>query len=407
MAENNAVGPFDVLIVGGGPVGMTLAIALAKFLPGIKLGLLDRRALTVPKDLRASAISAGVRHLFEAIDVWPGMAKEANPVARMQITDSGTGDIARPVLLDFGGPEAPGQPIAHMVPNTASAAALISAVKDRIAILDPGVVAQFSTGPAEAQVVLEDGRQIAARLVIAADGGQSTLRGLAGIRTFTRDYRQAGLVTTIRHSQPHNDIAYEHFLPGGPFASLPLRGNYSSLVWAERADTAKALLAMSSEGLAGRIEAAMGSVLGGVEIVETVQSFPLRLVLAHKFVAPRLALVGDAAHVIHPLAGQGLNLGLRDVAVLAEVLVEAVRLGEDFGGLGVLERYEMRRRGDTALMALATDGLNRLFSNDLRPLRAMRDLGLSVVDRLDPLKQAFVTHSAGTTGAKLLKGLAP
>lgn len=407
MADRGQTQTFDVLIVGGGPVGLSLAIALARFVPGMRLGLLDRRALSVPQDARASAIASGVRHLFEAIGVWPGMADAANPIAEMKITDSGSGDIARPVFLDFAGAAAPGEAFAHMVPNTASAAALLGAVGDGIDILAPGAVADLTVGPAKAEIVLEDGRRLAATLVMAADGGRSTLRGLAGIKALTHDYRQAGLVTTIAHSEPHRDIAYEHFLPAGPFASLPLKGNRSSLVWTEAPDTARALLAMAPGDLAARIEAAMGSVLGRVEIVETVQSFPLGLVLAHRFAAPRIALVGDAAHVIHPLAGQGLNLGLRDVAVLAEVLVDAVRLGEDFGRLDVLERYEGRRRGDTAAMALATDGLNRLFSNDLAPVRALRDLGLSLVDRATPLKDAFMAQAAGTSGAKLLKGLAP
>lgn len=405
MTDQSGSERYDVLIVGGGPVGLSLAIALTRFVPGIRLGLIDRRPLSVPKDSRASAIAAGVRHLFEAIGVWSGMAAEANPIAEMKITDSGTGDISRPVFLDFAGPKAPGEPFAHMVPNTASASALIAGAGS-VDILAPGAVAAFSVGPARAEIELEDGRRLEATLVIAADGGRSTLRSLAGIRAFSHDYRQAGLVTTISHVEPHHDVAYEHFRPAGPFASLPLRGNRSSLVWTEAPDTAQALLAMTRESLAERIEAAMGSVLGRVEVVETVQSFPLNLVLAHRFVAPRLALVGDAAHVIHPLAGQGLNLGLRDVAVLAEVLVDAMRLGEDFGRLDVLERYQGRRRGDTAMMALATDGLNRLFSNDLAPVRAIRDLGLSVVDRIDPLKEAFIAQAAGSSGAKLLKGIA-
>jgi 2-octaprenyl-6-methoxyphenol hydroxylase len=406
MAGSNQVQSFDVLIVGGGPVGLSLGIALARFVPGINVGLLDRRALTVPRDSRASAIAAGVRHLFTAIGVWDGMAKAANPIAEMKITDSGRADISRPVLLDFVGPRVPGEPFAHMVPNTASAASLIAAAQDLVTIVEPGAVSAFSAGPAHGLVTLDDGRSLSAGLIVAADGGRSMLRGLAGIRTLSHDYRQSGLVTTISHAQPHHDVAYEHFRPAGPFASLPLAGNQSSLVWTEKPETAQDLMAMSRGDLAHRIESAMGSVLGPVEIVETVQSFPLNLVLAHRLAAPRLALVGDAAHVIHPLAGQGLNLGLRDVAVLAEVLVDAIRLGQDPGSMAVLERYEGRRRTDTALMALATDGLNRLFSNDVAPVRAVRDFGLSLVDRIDPLKDGFMTQAAGASGAKLLKGIA-
>lgn len=405
MAEAKSTSPYDVLIVGGGPVGLTLALSLVRFLPGLRLGLLDRRALAIPKDSRASAVAAGGQRLFEAIGVWPGMAEDANPIARMRITDSGTGELARPLLLSFEGPEAPGEPFAYMVPNTASAGALLTAGEGAFEVIEPGSVSAFSAHGAGAVLTLEDGRQLSARLVVAADGGRSTLRGLAGIGVFSRDYRQSGVVTTIAHQLPHDDVAYEHFRPAGPFASLPLRGNRSSLVWAEAPETAQALTAMTPQELALSIEVAMGSTLGAVEVVETVQSFPLGLVLAHRFVVPRLALVGDAAHVIHPIAGQGLNLGLKDVAVLAEVLVDAARLGEDIGGLGVLERYQARRRADTALMALATDGLNRLFSNEIAPMRALRDFGLSIVDRIDPLKSAFIDQAASRRGAKLLKGL--
>lgn len=405
MAGSDQVQSFDILVVGGGPVGLSLAIALARFVPGINVGLLDRRALAVPRDSRASAIAAGVKHLFEAIGAWDGMVGAANPIAQMKITDSGSGDISRPVFLDFSGPKAPGEPFAHMVPNTASAASLIAAARNLVTIVEPGAVSAFSAGPAIGRIDLEDGRSLSAGLIVAADGGKSTLRGLAGIRAFSRDYRQSGLVTTIGHALPHHDVAYEHFRPAGPFASLPLAGNRSSLVWTEKPQTAQALVAMAPSDLAQRIEVAMGSVLGSVEIIETVQSFPLSLVLARRLAAPRLALVGDAAHVIHPLAGQGLNLGLRDVAVLAEVLVDAVRLGEDLGSMTVLERYERRRRADTALMAFATDGLNRLFSNDVAPVRAARDFGLSLVNRIDPSKDAFMSQAAGQAGAKLLRGI--
>lgn len=405
MADIGEKTGFDVLVVGGGPVGLTLSLALTRFLPGLKLGLLDRRALSVPKDARASAIAAGVRHVFETIGVWDGMAGESNPIAQMKITDSGKTDLSRPLYLRFDGPKAPHEPFAHMVPNTASAAALLAASEGQFTVIEPGAVRAFRVEPAQAVVTLGDGREVSARLVIAADGGKSTLRGLAGIGAFTHDYGQSGIVTTIAHELDHDNVAYEHFRPAGPFASLPLKGNRSSLVWTEQPEHAKSVLAMAESDIALAIEAAMGHSLGRVEIVDAVQSFPLGLMLAHNFISPRLALVGDAAHVIHPIAGQGLNLGLKDVAVLAEVLVDAARLGEDIGGVDVLGRYQARRRADTALMAMATDGLNRLFSNDIAPVRAVRDFGLSVVDRLGPLKDVFISQAAGAQGAKLLKGL--
>jgi 2-octaprenyl-6-methoxyphenol hydroxylase len=212
-------------------------------------------------------------------------------------------------------------------------------------------------------------------------------------------------VTTISHDRPHEDTAFEHFRPAGPFASLPLKGNFSSLVWAESAERAAALVAMTPEALAQQIESVMGATLGKVEIIDAVQSFPLSLSIARRFAGPRLALVGDAAHVVHPLAGQGLNLGLKDVAALAEIIVEAMRLGLDHGGADVLGRYERSRALDTGLMAVATDGLNRLFSNDAAPVRALRDFGMSLVERAGPVKSAIIGHAAGTRGARLLKGI--
>jgi 2-octaprenyl-6-methoxyphenol hydroxylase len=215
------------------------------------------------------------------------------------------------------------------------------------------------------------------------------------------------VVTTIAHELPHNGVAFEHFRPAGPFASLPLTGNRSSLVWTESTDEAGRLKSLSREAAAAEIEAAMGSSLGHVTVEENLQSFPLRLQLAREFVAPRLALIGDAAHVIHPLAGQGLNLGLKDVAALSETLIEAMRLGLDHGAPDVLARYQHWRRFDTALMAAVTDNLNRLFSNDVAPVRALRDFGLGLVDRLGPIKSSLITRAAGIepNGPRLLRGM--
>ncbi|WP_116652481.1 FAD-dependent monooxygenase [Pelagibacterium sediminicola] len=394
----------DVIVVGGGPVGLSLGVALTRFAPGIRVALVDRRPMSVPRDARASAIASGVQRMFATMGVWDGMADKANPVMAMKITDSGGGDIARPVFLTFGEESEAGAPIAHMVPNAASAPVLIAAAGD-IDIVEPGVVTGFSGAGRLAEITLEDGRAYAAPLVVAADGGQSGLRKLTGIGVFAHDYRQAGIVTNIAHSEPHEDTAFEHFRPAGPFASLPLKGNFSSLVWAEEAEKAAAYVKMAPADLAPVIEAVMGASLGRVEIVDIVQSFPLRLSIARRFIAPRLALVGDAAHVVHPLAGQGLNLGLKDVAVLAEAVLDAMRLGLDHGAPDVLARYERARAFDTGLMAAATDGLNRLFSNDQAPIRALRDFGLSLVERAGPLKSAIIDHAAGRGGARLLRGI--
>lgn len=394
---------FDVIIVGGGPVGMTLALALSQSLRGIRLGLVDRRPLSVPRDHRASAIAAGVRRVFEALGVWSDMESQSQPIRSMRITDSGSGDIARPLFLEFGGDVAPGEPFAHMVPNQASGAALLAAIQDAVEVIAPAEILDWSEG----RLSLADGQELTSPLIIAADGAQSALRRQAGITTVGHAYGQTGLVATIAHDLPHDGIAYEHFRPAGPFASLPLPGNRSSLVWTETEEAAQRYLALPAEALAAEIETVMGSTLGAVTLEDKLMGFPLRLQIARSFIGPRLALVGDAAHVVHPIAGQGLNLGLKDVAALAEVIVDAVRLGLDHGGAEVLERYQAWRRLDTAGMAMVTDGMNRLFSNDIAPVRALRDFGLGLVDRTGPVKSAMIRAAAGLTqgGPKLLSGL--
>lgn len=394
---------FDVAIVGGGPVGMTMALALVQSMHGMRVALIDRRPLSVPRDNRASAIAAGVRRIFDALGVWADMEPQSQPIHAMRITDSGGGDIARPLFLSFDGEVSPGEAFAHMVPNQTSASALLRAMGDAVTVIAPAEIADWSEG----RLTLADGRVIASTLIVAADGAQSALRQRAGIGTTGHDYSQTGLVATIAHQLPHEGVAYEHFRPSGPFASLPLPGNRSSLVWTETSENAEAFLAMDSEAVAREIEAVMGCNLGAVTLEDKLMGFPLRLQIAREFVGPRLALIGDAAHVVHPIAGQGLNLGLKDVAALAEVIVDALRLGLDHGSEDVLARYRAWRRFDTASMVAVTDGMNRLFSNDIAPVRAIRDFGLGLVDRAGPLKGAMIRAASGLSqsGPKLLNGL--
>jgi len=401
---------YDAIIVGGGPVGLAMAVALSQSMAGLSVALVDRRDFAVPHDQRASALSAGARRVFEALGVWGAVEGEAQPILSMKITDSGEGDIARPLFLSFGGEVAPGEPFAHMVPNRSLIAALLAAARDRVDFVAPAEIAGYAAEAGGARLSLKDGRMLVAPLIIAADGQQSALRGMAGISVVAHDYQQAGIVTTIAHTLDHAGVAYEHFRPAGPFASLPLRdgqgfGTCSSLVWTETPEAAQRFKAMPREEVAGIIEGVMGSSLGTVTVEEPLQVFPLKLQIARAFVGPRLALIGDAAHVVHPIAGQGLNLGLKDVAALAEVLVEAMRLGLDHGAADVLEKYQRWRRLDTSLMAMVTDGMNRLFSNDIAPVRAARDFGLGVVDRLPLVKSAMIRQAAAISGGpKLLNG---
>jgi 2-octaprenyl-6-methoxyphenol hydroxylase len=257
----------------------------------------------------------------------------------------------------------------------------------------------FVTGQHATTVHLSDGSERQTRLLVACDGVRSKLRDMAGIKTVRFDYDQSGIVTTVEHERPHEGTAEEHFLPAGPFATLPLTGNRSSLVWTERTQDARRLVECDDLVFEEELERRFGHKLGALKVVGGRRAFPLGLTLARAFIAPRFALAGDAAHGIHPISGQGLNLGFKDVAALAETIVEADRLGLDIGAVSVLERYESWRRFDTVRMGITTDVLNRLFSNDVTPLRVLRDVGLGLVDRLPGLKSYFIRQAKGTAGS--------
>jgi 2-octaprenyl-6-methoxyphenol hydroxylase len=332
----------------------------------------------------------------------------AQPILSMEITDSRTRDVARPIFLTFDGAiSEEGEPFAHMVPNDVLAEALRDAAEAAgVRLTAPDSVVDFSTGDAATTVRLRSGGERRARLLVAADGVRSRLRSLAGIKTVQWSYPQTAIVTNVRHERPHNGVAVEHFLPGGPFAILPLKGNRSSLVWTERKEDAGKLVAADDFVFQVEFERRFGHRLGAIELDGPRAAYPLGLILARDFVRPRFALLGDAAHGIHPIAGQGLNLGFRDAAALAETVVESYRLGLDIGALGELRRYERWRRYDTWQMGVTTDVLNRLFSNDLTPLRVVRDVGLGLVDRLPRLKSLFIGEAAGLGGElpRLMRG---
>jgi len=404
----------DVLIGGAGFAGLALAIALRQSLaPSFSVTVADPALAGAAKDGRASAIVAAARRLFETIGVWQDV--EAQPILDMVVTDSRLTDAVRPVFLSFDGDVEPGEPFAHMVENGPLLAALAAKAKDEGVTLAPAAVTDLEFAADRAtdrtNVRLSNGDALAARLVVAADGARSAIRERAGIASHGWSYSQSAIVTTVAHERDHHGRAEEHFLPAGPFAILPLTrnaavGHRSSIVWTEEAQAAARIVALPEEEFHAELERRFGLHLGEIAAVGPRRVLPLGLSVARAFIADRLALVGDAAHVIHPIAGQGLNMGLKDVAALAEVIVDAVRLGLDPGSLAVLERYQRWRRFDTMAMGIATDGLNRLFSNQSDALRLLRDVGLGLVDRLPALKHLFIREAAGLVGEvpKLLRG---
>ena len=402
----------DVLIAGGGFAGLSLAVALKQALgPTFVVTVADPTlGANLGDDERASAIVAAARRLFETLGVWDAVAAEAQPMLDMVVTDSRLDDAVRPAFLTFAGDVEPGEPFAHMIENRDLVAALSAKAREaRVTLIATGVE-RFAHDGERVYATLTDGRAIAARLLAAADGARSTVRTQAGIATHGWQYGQSAIVTTVAHERDHCGRAEEHFLPAGPFAILPLKpnrlGHRSSTVWTETTAEAARIIALPNDVFHQELERRFKLHFGEIKAVGKRRAHPLGFFVARSFIADRIALVGDAAHVIHPIAGQGLNMGLKDVAALAEVIVDAARLGLDPGGADVLERYERWRRFDTMAMGFATDGLNRLFSNRSDVLRLIRDVGLGLVDRVPNLKRLFIREAAGLIGEvpKLLRG---
>jgi len=388
---------FDVLIVGGGMVGLTLAAALGG--TSLTVGIIDRaemEATTDPKfDGRASAIAAGSRAVLDAIGVWTELARHAAPILEIRVSDGSS-----PLFLHYNSRDLGDGPLGHIVENRHIRRALL----DQLAALDTvrtigghGLVAN-ERGAIGATVLLDDGTQLTSRLIVAADGRNSALREDAGIGVMGWNYDQTGIVCTVSHARPHHGIAQERFLPPGPFAILPMEGNRSSIVWTERTDLAPRLLALDDATFTNELARRFGDFLGEISVVGKRFLHPLSLAHAERYIDDRLALIGDAAHSIHPIAGQGFNIGVRDVAALAEVVVDTFRLGLDPGSTIVLERYQRWRRFDNSIMLAVTDGLNRLFCNGIAPVRLARDAGLAAVDRLPALKRVLMRHAMGQMG---------
>ena len=401
----------DIAVVGGGLVGLAMAVALARL--GAAVAVVDRIAPSIQLqpafDGRASAIAqANVRYLT-ALGIWQHLPPTAE-IRQIRVSDGGSPFFLHYDCRDLDRTGAAGgdEPLGRMVENRHLRMALARAVADlpAIRLVTPAVVAAYRPGAAGGSHVdlgLADGRVLRARLGIAADGRASAMRALAGIEVQGWRYPQSGIVCTVRHSLPHDGIAQERFLPSGPFAILPLTDaadgiapmHRASIVWTERQEAVEAFMALDDAAFAGEVARRFGDYLGPLRLEGPRWSYPLAFQIARDLVAPRLALIGDAAHGIHPIAGQGLNLGLRDVARLADELAGPLGLGLDPGAPDVLDRYAGGRRFDTVLMGVVTDGLNRLFSNDDPGLRLLRSLGLSAVDRVPPLKRLLMRHAMG------------
>lgn len=414
MADGNS---FDAVISGGGMVGLTLGLALAQ--GGLEVAVVDAQSpetVTNAKfDGRASAIALASCRMLKALDLWPRLAPDAQPINDILVTDGSVRAGASPLFLHFDHREIGTEPLGQMIENRHTRLALHEAAGKTpgLTLIAPASMTSAAADDAKVRVMLADGRKLEAALCLAAEGRASPLRAAAGLKLVHWDYDQAGLVVTVAHEKPHHGLAHEYFLPPGPFAILPLTGNRSSLVWTERRDNAKALMALPDDPFTEELRQRFGTHLGKARPVGPRWSYPLSLQIARSYIAPRLALVGDAAHAIHPIAGQGFNLGLRDVAALAEVLIDAKRLGLDIGAPTVLEKYQRWRRFDNIALTAATDALNRLFSNDIAPVRLGRDIGLSIVNRIAPARRMFMRHAGGVLGLsseslpRLLRGEAP
>ncbi len=400
----------DIVISGGGMVGLSLGLALAQ--GGFRVAVADTTPMTAQLeaqfDGRVSALAYASIRMYRALGVWEAMAPHAQPIREILVTDGAPGRAASPFSLHFDAAEVGAPELGAIVENRHIRAALFARAQTEanLTLIAPAAVQGVTVEGGQAVAALANGETVKAGLAVAADGRVSPLREAMGIKVIGWSYPQVGIVATVEHERPHNGVAYEHFLPAGPFAILPMTGNRSSLVWTERRELAPAILKLDEARFNQELARRFGAHLGAVTLAGPRWSYPLSFHIARDFVKPRFALAGDCAHGIHPIAGQGLNLGLKDAAALAEVLLDAARLGQDIGALDVLKRYERWRRFDSVTLAASTDALNRLFSNDIAPLRAIRDIGMGIVDSIGPARRFFMRHAGGDVGKlpKLMKG---
>ncbi|MBK6466144.1 MAG: UbiH/UbiF/VisC/COQ6 family ubiquinone biosynthesis hydroxylase [Paracoccaceae bacterium] len=401
----------DILIAGGGLNGPALALALAQ--GGLRVTVIDARAAPLRAeagfDGRAYALAIASKRLLQMIGVWPAVEGKSQPILKIRASDGHAGQGAAPFFLAFDSAEIEEGPMGFMLEDRFLYAAFLQAMQaePNITLLSGETVQAQEVAPQGVTITLASGRQLAGRLLVGCDGRGSGVATRAGIRRQGWGYGQTALVTAIRHEKDHEGTAHQFFMPSGPLAILPLPGgHHSSIVWSETDATAAAIQALDDDGYLAALRPRFGDFLGQIALAGARFTYPLSLSLAERFVTDRVALVGDAAHGVHPIAGQGLNLGLRDVGALAEVLITAARRGEDIGGAVVLEEYQRWRRFDSTALALGMDTVNRLFSNDNPILRLGRDLGLGLVNAVPGLRRGFIRQAAGLKGdlPRLLAG---
>lgn len=400
----------DILIAGGGAVGLTLAIALKQFEPTFRIIIVDAapQKKKPSHDIRALSLASASICMLKQLQCWEQIEPHTQPIHSIIITDARVDDLIKSTFLTFEEDASSKDPFAFIIENEAFICTLKTRAQDlNIPYIDDVRVIDFHQDNRYATVALSNNDIWKTKLLVAADGARSKLRERAGLKVFSHPYKQTAITCTINHEHPHHGQAIQHFFPTGPFACLPLKGNRSAIVWSEHDQTALEYLKAPHIILKTEIEKRVGRKFGKLTWNGKYRTFPLTLSLAHHYIKPRFALVGDSAHTIHPLAGQGLNLGLRDCAALAEVIIETARLGLDIGSLSTLETYQRWRRFEIVRMALSNDLLNRLFSNDLFLFRMLRDIGLGIVNQMPQMKKYLIREASGLTknAPRLLRGL--
>ena len=404
-SDSPAVLQTEVIIVGGGLAGMTFAALLGT--AGVGCVCIDKQdtpTMTHRRyDGRTTAISLASRRVLEAAGIWSLVmeAGQAEPIKDIRITD----DFA-PIFLNFDSSDVGDEPFGHIVDNLDLRYRMMQRIEQLagVTLINGCGVTDYQRDANTMTVTLDNGQQITAPLLVGADGRGSPTREWAGIGTDRWQYNQTAIVCNVTHTVPHDNLALEHFMPSGPFAVLPLPDTEagkprSSVVWTKRPHEASSIVALDEDGFNAELQAQFGDYLGAVAVDGGRFTYPLSVLHARAYVAPRLALVAEAAHAIHPIAGQGLNLGMRDIAALTELIVDAKRLGLDIGAASLLTRYQRWRRQDNVTLLVVTDGLNRLFSNDVRPIKRLRQVGLALVERMPPAKRFFMRHAMGSVGS--------